>query len=187
MKVTELEIPGVFLIEPKVFKDPRGFFVETFHVERYAGTGIGDRFVQDNLSRSTRGVLRGLHLQNPVAQAKLVSVPLGAVFDVAVDLRLGSPTFGKWVGRELTADNQHQLYVPVGCAHGFCVLSEAAVFSYKCSDVYSPDTQFGIIFDDPDVGIRWPIEDVILSDKDRALPRLKDVPRERLLPFSTAS
>jgi dTDP-4-dehydrorhamnose 3,5-epimerase len=183
VKVTELEIPGVLLVEPSVFKDQRGFFVETFHRHRYSAAGITDTFLQDNLSRSQRGVLRGLHLQNPVAQAKLVSAPLGAVFDVAVDVRLGSPTFGKWVGRELSADNQHQLYVPVGCAHGFCVLSDVALFSYKCTDVYSPNDQFGVAFDDPDIGIEWPIEDVILSDKDRVLPRLKDIPKERLLPF----
>lgn len=183
MKVTELEIPGVLLVEPKVFGDGRGYFVETFHKARYAEAGVDVEFVQDNLSRSTRGVLRGLHLQNPVAQAKLVRVPLGRVFDVAVDLRLGSPTFGRWVGRELTDENQHQLFVPVGCAHGFCVLSEVAVFSYKCSDVYSPETQFGVAFDDPAIGIEWPISDPILSPKDRELPRLADVPRERLLPF----
>lgn len=187
MKATELEIAGVYLLEPKVFRDERGFFLETFHKERYREAGIDVDFVQDNLSRSTRGVLRGLHLQNPVAQAKLVRVPLGRVFDVAVDLRLGSPTFGKWVGRELSDENQHQLYVPVGCAHGFCVLSEVALFSYKCSDVYSPTTQFGVAYDDPEIGIEWPVSDPILSPKDRELPRLRDVPRDRLLPFTGKS
>jgi dTDP-4-dehydrorhamnose 3,5-epimerase len=184
--VTELDIPGVLLIEPKVFRDDRGYFVETFHKQRYIDAGIDVEFVQDNLSRSTRGVLRGLHLQNPVAQAKLVRVPLGSVFDVAVDVRLESPTFGKWVGRELSEANQHQLYVPPGCAHGFCVLSEVAAFSYKCSDVYSPSTQFGVAYDDPDIGIEWPIADPILSPKDRELPRLRDVSRDRLVPFALA-
>jgi dTDP-4-dehydrorhamnose 3,5-epimerase len=183
LKVTELEVPGVLLIEPQVFRDPRGFFVETFSRERYADAGVGDSFVQDNLSRSVRGVLRGLHVQNPVAQAKLVSVPVGAVFDVAVDLRIDSPSFGKWVGRELSEENQHQLYVPLGCAHGFVVLSDVAVFSYKCSDVYSPQTQFGVAYDDPDIGIEWPLSNVILSEKDRSLPRLRDVSRDRLMRF----
>jgi dTDP-4-dehydrorhamnose 3,5-epimerase len=184
VKVTELEIAGVFLIEPSVFRDARGYFVETFHQQRYAQAGIDVPFVQDNLSRSTRGVLRGLHLQNPVAQAKLVSAPLGKVFDVAVDVRRGSPTFGKWVGRELSDETQHQLFVPVGCAHGFCVVSDVAIFSYKCSDVYSPETQFGIAYDDPAIGIEWPVADPILSPKDRELPRLADVPESRLYPFS---
>lgn len=184
MKLTELEIPGVFLIEPKVFRDDRGFFVETFQKQRYAAAGIDVDFVQDNLSRSTKGVLRGLHIQNPVGQAKLVSAPLGAVFDVAVDLRVGSPTFGRWVGRELNEENQHQLFVPVGCAHGFCVLSEVALFAYKCSDLYSPATEFGVAYDDPDIGIEWPMKDPVLSPKDRAYPRLAEVAQERLPRFA---
>lgn len=184
MKVTELDIPGVFLIEPKVFRDDRGFFVETFQKQRYVAAGIDVDFVQDNLSRSTKGVLRGLHIQNPVSQAKLVSAPLGAVFDVAVDLRVGSPTFGRWVGRELNEENQHQLFVPVGCAHGFCVLSEVALFAYKCSDLYSPSTEFGVAYDDPDIGIDWPMKDPVLSPKDRAYPRLAEVAQERLPRFA---
>jgi dTDP-4-dehydrorhamnose 3,5-epimerase len=184
MKVTELEIPGVFLVEPKVFRDDRGFFVETFPKQRYGDAGIDVDFVQDNLSRSTKGVLRGLHIQNPAGQAKLVRAPLGAVFDVAVDLRVGSPAFGRWVGRELNEENQHQLFVPVGCAHGFCVLSEVALFAYKCSDLYSPTTEFGVAFDDPDIGIEWPVGDPILSAKDRAYPRLADVAKGRLPHFT---
>jgi dTDP-4-dehydrorhamnose 3,5-epimerase len=186
VKVTELEIPGVLLIEPKVFRDDRGFFLETFHRDRYRDVGIEVEFVQDNLSRSTRGVLRGLHLQNPVAQAKLVRCPLGRVFDVAVDVRVGSPTFGKWVGAELSDENQHQLFIPTGCAHGFCVVSDVALFSYKCSDLYSPSTEVGVAYDDPEIGIEWPLPDPVLSAKDRAHPRLADVPKERLLPFARA-
>jgi dTDP-4-dehydrorhamnose 3,5-epimerase len=170
-----LSIPGVLLIEPKVFGDARGFFVEQWHAERYAGVGMSRPFVQDNLSKSSRGVLRGLHLQNPHAQAKLVGVPHGAVLDVVVDVRVGSPMFGRWVSAELTGENQHQLYVPRGCAHGFCVVSDWALFSYKCDDLYNPSTELGVRFDDPDVGVQWPEIDVVVSDKDRVAPLLRDI------------
>jgi dTDP-4-dehydrorhamnose 3,5-epimerase len=180
MNVTELEIPGVLLIEPRVFPDERGFFVETFQTERYRQHGIAVNFVQDNLSRSSRGVLRGLHLQNPKAQGKLVSVPLGEVFDVAVDLRVGSKTFGKWVSALLSGENQHQLYIPEGCAHGFCVLSEVALFAYKCTAPYAPEAQMGVAHDDPDIGIAWPLAAPSLSPKDANLPRLAAISEAQL-------
>lgn len=175
MKVTELSIPGVLLIEPRVFGDARGFFVETWQRERYAEAGLKDSFVQDNLSRSVRGVLRGLHLQHPNAQGKLVSVPFGAVIDVAVDVRVGSPTFGKSVAVELSGDNHHQLWVPRGCAHGFCVTSEWALFSYKCDNAYSPKDEMSVRFDDPDLGISWPALQYSLSPKDQAAKRLCEI------------
>lgn len=183
MKVTQLEIPGVLLIEPKVFGDQRGFFVEQWQAERYAAHGMARPFVQTNLSRSAAGVLRGLHYQEPHPQAKLVSVPHGKVLDVAVDIRVGSPTFGKYVARELSAENQHQLYVPRGCAHGFCVLSEWALLHYMCDDVYRPDCDHGLRYDDPDIGINWPNATPVLSEKDAQSPRLRDVPPESLPRF----
>lgn len=177
--VTPLAIPEVLLIEPKVFGDSRGFFLETFRASSYGEYGIGP-FVQDNLSFSQRGVLRGLHVQNPNGQAKLVSVLQGEVFDVAVDVRAGSPTFGRWVGEVLSAENRRQLYVPVGFAHGFCVLSESALFAYKCGAYYDPTNEFTVRWDDPDIGVAWPIEEPTLSAKDAAAPRLRDVAAERL-------
>ncbi len=180
MKVTELEIAGVYLIEPKVFGDDRGFFLETWAQARYAQAGIAQTFVQDNLSKSRRGVLRGLHLQHPHGQGKLVSAPLGRVLDVAVDVRVGSPTFGKWVAQELSEENHAQLYVPVGCAHGFCVMSEVAMFSYKCTDAYHPECELSIRYDDPAIGIEWPELEVSLSPKDEQGLLLADVPRDRL-------
>jgi dTDP-4-dehydrorhamnose 3,5-epimerase len=143
MKVTPLQIPEILLVEPKVFGDARGYFVETFQAERYAQAGISARFVQDNLSRSSRGTLRGLHLQYPNAQAKLVYVVEGEVFDVAVDVRVGSPSFGKWTGAHLSARDHRQMYIPPGFAHGFCVKSEHALFAYKCSDIYLPQHEWG--------------------------------------------
>lgn len=186
MKVNELEIPGVLLIEPTVHRDDRGFFVELYHQPRYEELGIRRAFVQDNLSRSSRGVLRGLHLQNPHGQDKLVGVALGSVYDVAVDLRVGSPTFGRWVGAELNDENLHQLFIPEGCAHGFCVLSEVALFAYKCTDLYAPQAQFGVAFDDPAIGIQWPLENPLLSPKDRALPRLANLDPTLLPRFTKA-
>ena len=182
MNVTRTRLPGVLLLEPKRFGDDRGFFMEMFHAQRYAEAGITAPFVQDNFSRSARGILRGLHFQEPNAQGKLVQVLAGAVYDVAVDVRRGSPTFGQWVGVELTADNRHQLWVPPGFAHGFCVLSESADFHYKCTDVYSPASERGIAWNDPDLGIPWPVTSPLLSGKDAAAPRLKDAP---LLPVYT--
>ena len=180
MNVTETKLPGVVIIEPKVFGDARGYFFETWQEQRYAAVGIQENFVQDNVSFSARGVLRGLHYQSPHAQGKLVSVLQGEVYDVAVDIRVGSPTFGQWVGVTLSSDNHRQLWIPLGFAHGFCVVSDTAYFTYKCTDIYAPQAEGGIIWDDPDIGIAWPCEDVQLSDKDKTYPRLKDIPAERL-------
>ena len=180
MRVTPLELSEVLLIEPQVFGDERGYFKETFHAERYAQAGMPLPFVQDNASRSRRGILRGLHLQNPFAQGKLVSVSEGEVFDVAVDVRVGSPTFGKWVGVTLSAQNHLQLYVPPGFAHGFCVTSEAAVFVYKCTELYHPEAELGVAFDDPELGIGWPIAEPLVGDKDRKNLRLSQIDRAKL-------
>lgn len=176
MRVTETELPGVLLIEPDVFGDERGFFMETWNRDRYAASGLPETFVQDNLSRSAKGVLRGLHFQNPGAQGKLVQVLAGAVFDVVVDIRRGSPTFGKWVGETLSADDRRQLWAPPDFAHGFCVISETADFMYKCSTPYRPEDEHVIHFGDPEIGIEWPVADPILSDRDHAAPLLRDAP-----------
>ncbi|HMV94087.1 MAG TPA: dTDP-4-dehydrorhamnose 3,5-epimerase, partial [Thauera aminoaromatica] len=157
MKVIETALPGVLIIEPKAFGDHRGFFLETFQVERYREAGITLPFVQDNHSRSQRGVLRGLHFQKTRPQGKLVSVSRGAVYDVAVDIDPASATYGKFVGVELNDDNHRQMWVPPGYAHGFCVLSEVADFQYKCTDFYFPADEGGLAWNDPDVGIPWPI------------------------------
>lgn len=183
MNVIKTKLPGVVIIEPKVFGDTRGFFMETFSQAKYEQIGICGPFVQDNLSFSTRGVLRGLHYQQPNTQGKLVSVVQGEVFDVAVDIRTGSPTFGQWVGVNLSGENHRQLWVPQGFAHGFCVLSETTYFTYKCTDVYMPSAEGGIMWNDPDIGIEWPLKDIVLSDKDQVYPRLKDVSVERLPVF----
>ena len=180
MKVTQTELPGVLLIEPDVFGDSRGFFVETWNRRRYAEAGLDADFVQDNLSLSRRGTLRGLHFQNPHAQGKFVYVLQGEVYDVAVDLRQSSPTFGRWLGLTLSSDNKRQLYIPPGFAHGFCVTSETALFAYKCTDFYHRETEGSVRWNDPDVGVRWPIENPILSEKDARAPLLKDVPRQQL-------
>lgn len=174
MKVTRTELPGVLLLEPQRFGDDRGFFMEVFHARKYAEAGISGTFVQDNFSRSVQGTLRGLHFQEPQPQGKLVQVLAGAVFDVAVDIRRGSPHFGRWVGVELSADNRRQLWVPPGFAHGFCVLSERADFHYKCTDFYQPASERGIAWNDPDVGVAWPVTAPLLSSKDAVAPRLKD-------------
>ncbi len=183
MQVTPLDIPGLLLIEPALFRDQRGLFCETFHAQRYADAGLTERFVQDNYSRSVRGTLRGLHYQEPHAQGKLVMAVEGAVYDVVVDIRKGSPTFGKWYGVELTSDNLRQLYVPPGCAHGFCVTSDRAAFLYKCTDFYSPKDERGIIWNDPALGIAWPVSTPLLSVKDQAYRTLAemdaDLPRYR--------
>lgn len=180
MKVIETELPGVLIIEPKVFPDARGFFVETYQKERYQAMGITPEFVQDNLSFSTKGVLRGVHSQNPHPQGKLVQVLQGAVWDVAVDIRRHSPHFGRWTAVTLTGDAKNQFYIPEGFAHGFCVLSDTALFAYKCTDFYFPGNEVGFRWDDPEVGIRWPVADPVLSPKDAALPWLRDVPADRL-------
>lgn len=180
MNVIETELPGVLIFEPKVFGDDRGFFVETYNASRYADHGLDLPFVQDNLSFSRRGTLRGLHFQNPRPQGKLVSVLQGEVYDVAVDVRADSPTFGRWVGAALSSADKRQMYVPPGFAHGFCVTSETALFAYKCTDFYDLHAEGAVAWDDPDLGIDWPARDPILSPKDRAAMRLKDVPPGRL-------
>ena len=175
MKVVETALPGVLIIEPKAFGDHRGFFLETFQVERYREAGITLPFVQDNHSRSQRGVLRGLHFQKTRPQGKLVSVSRGAVYDVAVDIDPASATYGQFVGVELNDDNHRQLWIPPGYAHGFCVLSEVADFQYKCTDFYFPADEGGLLWNDPDVGIPWPITEPQLSAKDANNPRLRDL------------
>jgi dTDP-4-dehydrorhamnose 3,5-epimerase len=176
MNVISTAIPGVIVIEPKVFGDPRGFSLETFRAERYAEHGITGPFVQDNLSRSAYGVLRGLHLQNPKTQGKLVTVLRGRVIDVAVDVRRGSPTFGRHVSVELSEDNRRQFWVPRGFAHGFAVLSDTADFFYKCDDVYSPTDEIVVRWNDPAIGVAWGVDNPSLSARDAAAPRLADVP-----------
>ncbi|HEX8980030.1 MAG TPA: dTDP-4-dehydrorhamnose 3,5-epimerase [Parasulfuritortus sp.] len=180
MQVIETPIAGVRIVEPKVFGDARGFFVETWNQVRYAEAGLPGRFVQDNLSFSRRGVLRGLHFQNPNGQGKLVYVLQGEVFDVAVDVRLGSPTFGKNVSAILSADNKRQFYIPPGFAHGFCVTSETALFAYKCTEFYEPKSEASILWNDPALGIDWPVTAPELSAKDAAALTLADFPRDRL-------
>lgn len=181
VRFTETSLPGVLIIEPQVFHDDRGFFLETYHHGKYAEGAIDRAFVQDNHSHSQCGTLRGLHYQLGHAQGKLVYVVTGEIFDVAVDIRKGSPSFGQWVGVTLSAENKHQLYVPEGFAHGFCVLSETADVFYKCTDVYSPEDEGGILWADPDIGIDWPVETPILSEKDGRYPKLSEVP-EGFLP-----
>ncbi len=182
MKLIRCELPGLLIIEPKVFGDARGFFMETWNLRRYREAGLEVDFVQDNLSVSGRGVLRGLHFQNPAPQAKLVSVLRGEVFDVAVDLRRGSPTFGKWHGTNLSEVNRRQFFIPAGFAHGFLVLSETTMFHYKCTNFYSPGDEVTIRWNDPDVAIEWPTKDPRVSEKDAKGLLLREVPRERLFP-----
>lgn len=180
MRVIETKIPDILIIEPQVYEDDRGFFYESYSRRRYVSQGIEDAFVQDNHSRSKRGVLRGLHYQASPGQAKLVRVAVGEVFDVAVDIRHGSPTYGEWVGVILSAENRRQLYIPVGFAHGFCVVSDVAEFLYKVSSYYAPEEERGIAWDDPDLAIDWPVEDPILSERDRHHPRLCDGARDHV-------
>ncbi|MGY3346698.1 MULTISPECIES: dTDP-4-dehydrorhamnose 3,5-epimerase [unclassified Bradyrhizobium] len=175
MQVFKTELDGVLILEPKLFGDQRGFFLETYQFARYAQAGLVRPFVQDNMSRSCRGVVRGLHLQNPNTQGKLVSVLRGCVLDVAVDVRRGSPSFGKHVAVELSEDNRRQLFVPRGFAHGFAVLSETADFFYKCDAYYSPQHEIAVRWDDPAIGIDWKVEAPQLSAKDAAAPLLVDV------------
>lgn len=180
MKITETALAGVLLIEPKVFGDARGWFVETFSAARYAEAGITQPFVQDNMSRSAKGIVRGLHLQHPHGQGKLVWVVEGAVLDVAVDVRVGSPTFGKAATFELSAENKCQLWIPPGLAHGFCTTSEDAIFVYKCTDLYHPEHEIGVAWNDPDLGIAWPVIEPVISPKDRVHPRLRDIDPAKL-------
>lgn len=183
MNIIKTSIPGVLVIEPTVFGDARGYFMETYQQQRYADLGITATFVQDNLSYSSRGVLRGLHCQNPYPQGKLVSVLQGEVFDVAVDIRHGSPTFGQWHGEVLSSDNKRQLWVPPGFAHGFCVTSDTVLFAYKCTEYYHPESEISICWDDPDIGITWPISDVQLAEKDQQAALLKDIDVAQLVSY----
>lgn len=175
MDVEKTKLPGVVVLTPKVHGDERGFFMETFNQATFGNHGLPDEFVQDNHSRSSYGVLRGLHFQYPQWQGKLVRVLNGEIFDVAVDVRADSPSFGQWVGVKLSAENKQQLYVPSGYAHGFCVVSEIADVVYKCTSLYKPDDDTGIRWDDPDVNIDWPVENPIVSEKDQAAGRLRDL------------
>lgn len=175
MRFEPTAIPGVIRVEPRVLRDTRGFFLESYHVQRFADAGIGARFVQDNHSYSARGTLRGLHMQREFAQGKLVKCIAGEIFDVAVDVRRGSPTFGRWVGETLSAENFRQLWIPPGFLHAFCVVSETAQVEYKCTELYHPEDEVGVIWNDPDLGIVWPIAAPVLSAKDAALPQLREV------------
>lgn len=178
MRVTETPLKGVMLVEVDVFPDPRGYFLEICHAKKYAASGVPGPFVQSNFSKSVRGTLRGLHYQIKHAQGKLVSVVEGRVFDVAVDIRKGSPTFGQWYGVELSVENRRQLYIPIGFAHGFCVLSETAGMIYNCTDFYSPQDERGIIWNDPDLGIAWPVSHPLLSAKDQSYKTLAEMAGE---------
>lgn len=176
MKVTELDVPGVLLIETRAFEDSRGWFLESWHADRYGEAGVAAAFVQDNVSFSQKGVLRGLHYQHPQGQAKLIGVLQGEVWDVAVDIRVGSATFGRWTGCVLSAANRRQLFIPVGFAHGFVVTSENALVAYKCSEVYYPGSEGTVLWNDPGLGIPWPIATPTLSVKDSDAQPLAKIP-----------
>ncbi|MCE9613399.1 MAG: dTDP-4-dehydrorhamnose 3,5-epimerase [Lentisphaerae bacterium] len=180
MKCEPTTLPEVLLVTPRVFEDPRGFFMETFSERRYAECGIRGPFVQDNYSHSRAGILRGLHFQLHHPQAKLVSVIWGEIFDVAVDVRVGSPTFGQWVGQILSDRNRCQLFVPPGFAHGFCVLSDKADVMYKCTDYYHPQDDRGLLWSDPDIAITWPVASPLVSEKDARYCPLREIPRDQL-------
>ena len=180
MKARETTLPGVLIIEPDVHGDERGFFKETWNRHCYAKLGLNRDFVQDNVSFSRKGILRGLHFQNPNPQGKLVQVLQGEVYDVAVDVRVGSPEFGRWLGVTLSAENHLQLYIPEGFAHGFCVTGETALFCYKCTDFYEADSEYSLRWNDPDLAIDWPVSEPDLSAKDEAGSLLKDIPRTSL-------
>jgi len=184
MKLEKTPLDGVVIIEPEAFEDGRGYFMETYQEARYRDFGIRVRFVQDNLSFSSKGVLRGLHYQYPHAQDKLVQVIVGEVFDVAVDIRMGSPTYGQWTSALLSDKNHRQLFVPVGFAHGFLVLSETAYVLYKCSDYYSPESEGGVLWSDPDLAIQWPVLHPLVSPKDESHVLLRKIPRDRLPSFN---
>jgi dTDP-4-dehydrorhamnose 3,5-epimerase len=180
MRLISTEIRDVRIIEPQVFRDDRGYFLETYHGRRFESAGLLDVFVQDNLSYSIKDALRGMHFQVTRPQAKLVRVITGEIFDVAVDIRRTSPTFGRWVSVHLSEHNKRQVYIPPGCAHGFCVLSDSAHVFYKCSDFYDPDDEGGILWSDPALAIDWPIAHPIVSEKDAALPVLGEISSEKL-------
>lgn len=180
MEVTETPLPGVLLLHPRVFRDDRGSFVETWREARYAELGLPRAFVQDNAAMSRRGVIRGLHYQHPEPQGKLVTVLEGEVFDVVVDVRRGSPTFGEWHGATLRADSGTQLWVPEGFAHGYAALSERALLIYKCTRVYDPGGDRAVRWDDPEIGIEWPVQEPALSEKDAAAPRIVEIEEANL-------
>jgi dTDP-4-dehydrorhamnose 3,5-epimerase len=180
VKVSRTGLAGVLVILPDVHGDDRGWFVETWRARRYAEVGLPEAFVQDNLSMSRRGILRGLHFQHPLGQGKLVQVVLGEVYDVVVDVRVGSPTFGQWVGTLLSQENHKQVWIPAGFAHGFCVTSDVALFSYKCSEAYHRGNELGVAWNDPELGIEWPVQEPTLSAKDAEFPRLREIPEARL-------
>ena len=175
MQFTQTALPGVILVEPIVHGDARGFFLETYHEKKHVAGGIRERFVQDNHSKSKRGTLRGLHGQARHPQGKLVRAVEGEIFDVAVDVRRGSPHFGRWFGELLSAENFRQLYLPPGFIHGFCVLSDSAQVEYKCTDFYDQADEFSVLWNDPDIGIDWPIDEPLLSARDSAAKRLHEV------------
>ncbi len=179
MKFIPTKLPGMVVIEPDVHRDERGFFLESFQAKKYAAAGMALPFVQHNHSKSVKGTLRGLHAQKDHPQGKLVRVLRGEIYDVGVDVRVGSPTFGKWDGVLLSAENFKQIYVPTGFIHGFVVVSEEAEVEYKCTDFYAPSDEFGVIWNDPDIGIQWPVKAPLLSKKDGLLPRLADI-KDRL-------
>ncbi len=185
MNVEATEIPGVLIVHPDAYTDERGLFYETWSQARYAHAGMPETFVQDNVSRSSRGVLRGLHFQYPQSQGKLLSVLEGEIFDVAVDIRRGSPTFGRWVGATLSAANHVQLYVPAGCAHGFQALSDEAVVLYKCTEYYQHGSERSVLWSDEELAIPWTLPP-ILSAKDRTAPRLRAIPESALPPYTPA-
>lgn len=184
MQRVETSLPGVCVIEPRVFEDSRGFFLESYHAGKFAELGITAQFVQDNHSKSARHTLRGLHYQLHQPQAKLCRVIRGEVLDVAVDIRRGSPHFGRWTSILLSAENRRQIYIPRGFAHGFVVHSESAEFLYKCDDFYQAGDEYGIAWDDPDLAIPWQVAAPLLSEKDRKLPRLRDCPPDHLPLFA---
>ena len=181
MQIKPTPLEGMLILEPRIFEDERGYFMETHHNQRFQSADIDCTFVQDNLSFSKKNVLRGLHFQKTKPQAKLIQAVSGGIFDVGVDLRKGSPTFGKWSGAVLSEENKLQLFVPEGFAHGFCVLSETADVIYKCSDLYTPEDQYGILWSDPEIGIDWNVKEPLLSEKDSKCLKLSEVP-EDLLP-----
>jgi dTDP-4-dehydrorhamnose 3,5-epimerase len=183
LKLIETNLPGVVVVVPDVMRDERGFFLESYNANKYEKLGITARFVQDNHSRSVKGTLRGLHFQNPKGQGKLVRVIQGEVFDAAVDIRAGSPAFGKWSGTILNSENMHQVYIPAGFAHGFCVMSETAELEYKCTEFYAPEYEMGIAWNDPDIAIDWPVKEPLLSKKDKGYPALSSIPVNRLPAF----
>lgn len=180
MEFIETDIPDILLLQPEVYRDDRGFFLETFRQEHLDSRDIDIHFVQDNLSKSQEGTVRGLHYQIEQQQDKLIMVMRGTILDVAVDLRRNSPTFGQYTARKLSADNKHQMFIPKGFAHGFSVLSDNALVYYKCSDYYYPEGERGLRWNDPDLGIDWKVDNPIISEKDQHQPRLKEIPNEDL-------